>query len=106
MEHTYIADEAFFATLAKKSSLGYSDTIVSDAKRFVQFEGYKHPRSLQNGDEKVLMEHDKQYFFARKIDSNSQTQLAKWMDDKRASTDAEMGIAKSEYVFERVPTKA
>ena len=102
-----LSDEVFFAMLTKKPSLGYSDTIVADAKRYVSFEpGDRHPRTLRNGDEHLLIAKDTHYFFARKVDPVADTQLAKWMDDKRASTDAEMGIAKSEYVFERVPAKA
>lgn len=108
VEHSWIPDESYFAmvALAKPSSEGgWSDRIVNDCKRFIYFEkGAMHPIWLKDGDEKLLEpganvtvslrsnqtaegRKQEEYFFVRKINSQWEKGLRKWMDERKRETD-------------------
>ena len=89
-----IPDESFFAMIALCPDLNYQDKIVRDTKRFIYFpSGHSHPISLHDGDENLLTQHGKEYFFARKVDVLKERKLVNWMLEHRAKIDLEMGIS-------------
>lgn len=93
MEYTMIPDEQFFIMIALCPDLKYKEKIVSDTKRFIYFpSGQAHPYSLRDGDEKLLTEENKQYFFVRKVNVLKERKLIKWMLDRRDEIDRELGI--------------
>ncbi len=89
-----IPDESFFAMIALCPDLNYQGKIVSDTKRFIYFpSGHAHPISLHDGDENLLTQHGKEYFFVRKVDVLKERKLVKWMLEHRAKIDLDMGIS-------------
>ena len=92
-----IPDESFFIMIALCPDLNYREKIISDTKRFIYFApGQWHPISLQDGDEDMLTQHGKQYFFVRKVDALKEKKLVKWMLDRRDQIDRELGINRGE----------
>jgi hypothetical protein len=88
MEHSLIPDEHYFIMIAMYPSFGWSNRIISDAKRYIEFQpGSSHPRELSFQDRHLLM--DK--FLARKIHVEKQLDLIQWMDSKRLEKDRELG---------------
>ena len=88
-----IPDESFFAMIALCPDLKYEDKIISETKRFMFFrEGAEHPISLQDGDENIITQDGKQYYFARKVNAFQEKRLVKWMIDRRDAIDRELGI--------------
>jgi hypothetical protein len=93
VEFAVIPDESFFIMLALCPDLNYRDKIVNDSKRFIYFpSGEAHPLSLHDGDENILTQHGKHYFFVRKVDASKEKKLVKWMIDRRDEIDRELGI--------------
>jgi hypothetical protein len=89
MEHSFIPDEHYFIMIGLYPSFGWSDRIISDTKRYIEFQpGSSHPRELSFQDRHLLM--DK--FLARKIHVEKQLDLIQWMDSKRLEKDLEFGI--------------
>ena len=96
MENSYIPDESFFAMFALSPDLGWSDKIVNDAKRYIYFPpGAYHPATLHDGDEGILTSGE-EYYFARKLDPSKDTHLAQWIDDRRDTIDADLGITEAD----------
>ncbi|KAJ3087092.1 Beta-1,3-galactosyl-O-glycosyl-glycoprotein beta-1,6-N-acetylglucosaminyltransferase 4 [Quaeritorhiza haematococci] len=84
MEHTWIPDESYFATVAVNSP-EFKDKIISNSKRYIRFEGGWHPIWLTwNHRHEFLLgdKVDEGYFFIRKIDIGAQPRLIEWLHRK------------------------
>ncbi|KAJ3295422.1 hypothetical protein HK104_002685 [Borealophlyctis nickersoniae] len=83
MEHTYIPDESFFATVLLNSRL--KNEIINDSKRYLRFDhpGAPHPALLGYKDRVHFPpgQPEPLHFFARKINNvlGSSQQLVEWI---------------------------